>query len=34
VGKGKHTFVVRASANGFTDASPASDEWKDKRKKR
>ncbi len=34
VGKGKHTFAVRATANGQTDSSPATFKWKVKKKKR
>jgi hypothetical protein len=34
VKKGKHSFAVRATAKGQTDASPASDDWKVKKKKR
>ncbi len=33
VGKGKHTFAVRATANGQTDASPATFQWKVKKKR-
>ena len=28
VGKGTHTFAVRATVNGETDASPATSQWK------
>jgi hypothetical protein len=34
VKKGKHTFRVRATAKGQTDATPATDDWKVKRKKK
>jgi hypothetical protein len=33
VGKGKHTFAVRAAAKGLTDASPATFKWKVKKKR-
>ncbi len=33
VGKGRHTFSVRATANGQTDASPATFSWKVQRKR-
>ncbi len=33
VGKGKHTFSVRAIANGQVDATPATFQWKIERKK-
>jgi len=33
VGKGKHTFAVRATAKGLTDASPATFKWKVKKKR-
>jgi hypothetical protein len=33
VGKGKHTFAVRATANGQTDASPATVKWKVEKRK-
>jgi hypothetical protein len=33
VKKGQHSFAVRATAKGQTDASPASDDWKVKKKK-
>ena len=34
VKKGKHHFEVRATAKGQTDASPATDDWKVKKKKK
>lgn len=34
VKKGKHSFEVRATARGFTDQSPATDDWKVKKKKK
>ena len=34
VGKGRHNFQVRAVAAGLTDATPASHDWKVKKKKR
>ena len=34
VKKGKHHFEVRATAKGQTDATPASDDWKVKRKRK
>jgi hypothetical protein len=34
VGKGRHAFAVRATAKGQTDASPATYQWKVKKKKR
>lgn len=33
VGKGKHTFAVRATVNGQADASPATAKWKVKKRK-
>jgi hypothetical protein len=34
VGRGKHVFRARATADGLTDATPATHRWKRKRKKR
>lgn len=34
VGKGKHHFEVRATSKGETDGSPATDDWKVKKKKK
>jgi hypothetical protein len=34
VKRGKHSFAVRATAGGQTDASPASDDWKVKKKRK
>ena len=34
VKKGKHHFEVRATAKGQTDGSPATDDWKVRKKRR
>lgn len=34
VGKGKHSFAVRAGSRGQTDPTPATDDWRVKRKKK
>jgi hypothetical protein len=34
VKKGKHTFQVQATLDGFTDSTPATDDWKRKRRKK